>query len=260
MALKPTVVVSGRTDVGKVRKNNEDNYKYLGEGADFWAAVADGCGGEAAGEVASAIAIKTFTDEIGQHRLSKRDISFIMRDAICNANKEILKEAQVDGRNGMGTTFSSIFFRGKNVVIAHVGDSRIYRIRAGEFKQLTKDHTWLSEAIASGKMTEEEAEKHPRAGWLLRAVGMPDFTSPDIDFLDSKPGDIYLLSSDGLHRCMTKDEIAVLMKEEPEAAVNKLIDLALERGSPDNVTVITFRIDGYEDFTEAPPPAPAPAV
>ena len=246
MALKPKVEVAALSDVGCVRKKNEDSFRYLAEGDDFWAAVADGCGGEAAGEVASRIAIEIFAEEIARGRTSSRDVPFILRDALVKANRAILEASTVEGRYGMGTTFSAYYIRGKNAFVAHAGDSRIYRKRAGVFEQLTEDHTWVREQVMKGNIRPEDEENHPRSGLLLRALGTADFTSPDIEFLDAEVGDVLLLSSDGLHRVVPVAEIGDHMELAPDEAARRLVELALRRGSPDNVSVIVLRIEGFE--------------
>ncbi len=241
--MKPAIRIFAASDMGCVRKNNEDNFKYMAEGEDFWAAVADGCGGEMAGEVASRIAIDVFAQEIDKNQGSPRDIVFILRDAVVKANRAILEEAKQADKRNMGTTFSGIYMRGKNLFTLHAGDSRIYRKRDGRFEQLTEDHTWVQDQVKRGKMTQDEADHHPKSGVLLRALGTPDFTAPDIDFLDGRPGDVILISSDGLHRVVSLEEISEAMDLDQETAVKMLIETALKRGSPDNVTVIAMKIE-----------------
>lgn len=240
--MKPVIRIAAASDVGCVRKNNEDSYKYMEEGDDFWAAVADGCGGELAGEVASRMAVELFAQEVDRHRTSPRDIVFILRDAVVKANRSILEAAQQVDKRGMGTTFSGIYIRGKNLFTLHAGDSRIYRKRDGRFEQLTEDHTWVQEQVKRGKMSQEEADNHPRSGVLMRALGTPDFTAPDIDFLDARSGDTILISSDGLHRVVTLEEISDAMDLDQEETARTLIEKALKRGSPDNVTVIALKV------------------
>jgi len=250
MALKPIVQIAAATDKGCIRQNNEDSYRYLAEGNDFWAVVADGCGGEAAGEVASRMAVEVFADEIVKHRDSRRDVSFILRDAVVRANRAIIEESKVDGKKGMGTTLSGFYVRGREVFTVHAGDSRIYRKRNGVFEQLTVDHTWVQEQVDRGILSPEEAETHPRASVLIKALGIPDFGSPDIDFLDGQEDDVILVSSDGLHRVVTLQEISQMMDLPAEKAVTDLIALSLERGAPDNVTVIMARLEKFQKIED----------
>ncbi len=230
------------TDKGCVRSNNEDNYRFLTWHGDFWAAVADGCGGEAAGEVASQLAVDVFAEQLEEQAQGQRDLPFVLRDAVARANQVILEYSHKDGHEGMGTTFSAVYCRGDQAITIHAGDSRIYRLRNGEFAQLTEDHTWVQEQVKAGRMTPEAAEHDPRGSVLMKALGSPEFPAPDMDFLDLQPGDTFLLSSDGLHRVVTLPEIAEQMKKAPADAARDLVALSLERGAPDNVTVIAFRV------------------
>ena len=248
MKIRPVISIFGATDLGCVRTNNEDNFRFGELGTDLFATVADGCGGEAAGEVASALAVQTFQNELSEKHNTDRDIAFVMRDAVIAANKRIITQAEQNvDQKGMGTTFSGLLFRGKEIMIVHVGDSRIYRKRDGELCQMSEDHTWVHEAVKMGKLTPEEAENHPRSSMLLRALGMPNMPPPDLDFLDARTGDTFLICSDGLSNMIRFDEIADALDKVPEPAVNGMIALARERGAPDNITAVVARID---DFSE----------
>lgn len=247
MPIRPDIEAAGISHVGSVRKNNEDAFKYLAEGGDFWAVVADGCGGENAGEIASNMALEVFTDHISRDRKTGRDPAYVLRDAVIEANRRIVAE-QSEGREGMGTTFSALFFRGREVYYVHVGDSRIYRKRAGEFELLTEDHTWVNAQVKAGRLAPEEAETHPNSAWLLRAVGMDDFKAPDVDFFSAAEGDRFLLCTDGIMKCVSDNELSGLMDGEPEQAVQSLIDLCLERGSPDNVTAVILTIRDFGPY------------
>jgi protein phosphatase len=246
VAARSIIEVAAASDTGCVRTNNEDSFRYLQEGDDFWALVADGCGGEAAGEVASRIAVDVFASEVARTLPSGRDLPFLLRDAFVRANQSIIDEAKNQGLAGMGTTFSAFYIRGRKALSVHAGDSRIYRKRDGVFERLSVDHTWVQEQVKVGRMTEEEAENHPRSGILMRALGANPATFPDIDFLDVRENDVVLISSDGLHRVVSLAEISDHMDLPPERAVQDLVALALRRGSPDNVTVIAFRVKGFE--------------
>lgn len=239
---KLTLEVGAGTDKGCVRANNEDSYRYLSWNSDFWAAVADGCGGEAAGEVASRLAVEVFADRLEKEAHGPRDLSFVLRDAVAHANQAILDHARQEGHDGMGTTFTAVYCRGRQMISIHAGDSRLYRVREGVFAQLTEDHTWVQEQVNAGRMTPEQAAVDPRGSVLMKALGAPEFPAPDMDFLEVAPGDVYLISSDGLHRVVTLSEIAEYMKRPAPEAVKELIDLSLKRGAPDNVTVVMFRI------------------
>lgn len=258
MAIKPKLDVAALSDVGCVRTNNEDSLGYRAADDDFWAAVADGCGGEAAGEIASRLALEVFAAEVAARSAAIREVSFLLRDAVVRANRAILEAATVDGCRGMGTTFSAFYLRGRNAFVVHAGDSRVYRLRAGAFEQLTIDHTWVHEQVVRGNIKPEDEENHPRSGILLKALGMVDFTAPDIEFLDAQVGDTILVSSDGLHRVVAVEEIKAHMALAPREAAQMLLNLALQRGSPDNVSLIVMRIEGFErreegTLTSVPP-------
>lgn len=234
--------VAAGTDKGCVRANNEDSFRFLTWNGDFWAAVADGCGGEAAGEVASQLAVDVFAEQVEKEAQGPRDLPFVLRDAVARANAAILEYGKREGHAGMGTTFTAVYCRGGQMISIHAGDSRIYRLRAGVFTQLTEDHTWVQEQVKAGRMTPDQAENDPRGSVLMKALGAPDFPVPDMDFHDLQEGDSYLLASDGLHRVVTMAEVADRMSDPPAETVKRLIALSIERGAPDNVTVIAFRV------------------
>lgn len=234
------------TDVGCVRKNNEDSFCHSSAGADLWIGVADGCGGEAAGEVASALAVSTFESEIKAKRDSGRDIAFVLRDAVVSANRRILDEAKESSKKGMGTTFSAVFFRGTSATLVHVGDSRIYRRRKGRTERLSEDHTWVNDAIKAGQLKKEDAKNHPRASMLTKALGMPEFDSPDMDIIGVEEGDSFLICSDGLYACVAEHEIDPFMDQDPKDGAARLIALARERGAPDNVTIAIAHVEGFQ--------------
>ncbi|RMH54577.1 MAG: serine/threonine-protein phosphatase [Candidatus Hydrogenedentota bacterium] len=245
MGSAATFRFAGLTDIGRVRKNNEDAFKIASLGDDRWVAVADGCGGEAAGEVASSRALEVFEEEISREVQTERDLAFVLRDAVVRANEVLLEEAQGE-RKGMATTFSALYFRKDLAYSLHVGDSRIYRLQEDRFELLTCDHTWVEYAVQAGRITREEAEHHERAGWLMQALGMAEFRAPDIDFFPVKVGDRFLLCSDGLQKCVSDEEIAQALAtgDEPERTCRYLIDQSLARGAPDNVTVVVVYVEG----------------
>lgn len=242
MGTRPVIQVAHATDKGCVRANNEDNFRYLQERGDFWVVVADGCGGEAAGEVASQLAVDTFADDLARHSQEPRDLMFILRDAVAHANQMIVEASHTGDREGMGTTFSAIFLREDRAYTVHAGDSRIYRKRAGQFEQLTEDHTWVQEQVKAGRMSPQEAEHDPRGSVLMKALGASDFPTPDIDLLDVQNDDVVMLTTDGLHRVVKLDEMSEMMDGDIETAARELLSLALRRGAPDNVTLVIFRV------------------
>jgi serine/threonine protein phosphatase PrpC len=243
------------TDVGKVRDHNEDNF-LVDKGLNLFV-VADGMGGHASGEVASAIAVKQIRDVIRQNKdlldayaegsqiASTRDVLSLMEHAVQKGCAEIhdLAEREPDKR-GMGTTLSGLLIIKGRGFIAHVGDSRIYLLRSGRVIQLTEDHSLINELIKRGKLAADEAENSPYKNAVTRAVGVYENVEVDTIDFDVLPGDQYLVASDGLTGYLKDDEIQPVMggrddiREVPQA----FIDLANERGGKDNITNIVVRI------------------
>lgn len=224
------------THVGKVREINEDAY-YLPEDGERFAAVADGMGGHQAGEVASAIAIRVFTDEIR----GKTPCEEVLKEAVRRANHAIYEEGARDPqKRGMGTTLTALWYDDENIYLTHVGDSRAYLLRNRALMQLSNDHSLVSELVALGEITPEQALTHPQRNFITRALGTGRRAEPDIVHLDFQPGDAWLLCSDGLTTHMRAAEIAaVLLRPDPwPDKLQALIDTALLRGGRDNITVV----------------------
>jgi len=236
------VTATGRTDPGLKRKHNEDAYVILEEHHIF--VIADGMGRHAAGEIASQLCVDAIAEAYQKNDFSRRprDHAIPRRgrelcSAILLGNERILRQAQeVEEYHGMGTTVVAASFSQNNqrVYIAHVGDSRCYRIRDAKLKQLTKDHT-LGAAGIQGKSSNV----------LSRAVGIEENVDIDVTMESPLPGDTYLLCSDGLSRMATDEEILATVNStrDLEAAVKQLIDLANSRGGRDNITTILVRVD-----------------
>ena len=244
------------TDVGKLRDHNEDNF--LVDKALNLFVVADGMGGHAAGEVASAIAVNTMRDEVVKNRdlleafregsqiASSRDITNLMEHAVQKACAEIFETAQRNPeKRGMGTTLSSLLVVNNRGFIAHVGDSRIYLLRGGRVIQLTEDHSLVNELIKRGKLTADQAEESPYKNAVTRAVGVYESVEVDTIDFDVLPGDQFLLASDGLTGYLKNEDIVPVMdkvggdvKQVPQA----FIDYANERGGKDNITNIVVRL------------------
>jgi serine/threonine protein phosphatase PrpC len=237
--------------VGKIRANNQDS----GYAGTHLFVVADGMGGHAGGDVASAIAIKRVMD-VDKSFASPHDAEFALRSSLLAANSLIAETVfEHPELTGMGTTVSAILRLDGNLVLAHIGDSRIYRYRAGKLEQISADHTFVQRLVDSGRITAEEAAVHPRRSVLMRVLGDID-ASPEIDtaVLDAQPGDRWLLCSDGLSSYVSDDKIRAALKSvsDPDAAANRLVKDALDQGAPDNVTVII--VDIGDDATSASPP------
>ena len=238
--------------VGKIRANNQDS-GYAGE---YLFVVADGMGGHAGGDVASAIAVKRII-ETDRQFVSGSDAEFALHTALTAANAQ-LAETVFDHSEltGMGTTVSGLILVNGQVVIAHIGDSRIYLLREGELTQVTADHTFVQRLVDSGRITEEEAAVHPRRSVLMRVLGDVDAT-PEIDtsILATQPGDRWLLCSDGLSSYVSQDKIlhALNTIADAETATERLVKEALDQGAPDNVTVVLVDIDESGTSTHMPP-------
>lgn len=242
-----------KTDLGRVRENNEDKFEYYvpddhaalaSKGCIFL--VCDGMGGHAAGQIASELAAKTFIDVYLHHPSAEAPSG--LAAAVKAANRFVLDVARaVPSRRGMGTTLSALILAQHGGYTVQVGDSRIYRLRDGVLSQLTHDHAWVDEAIRRGELPPEAADDHPYKHVLTRAVGTEDSVEPDIEEIDVKPGDVYLLCSDGLTNHVPDAAIEeVLAKNGPGEAAWKLVGKALYDGGSDNCTVLIVRVDGYK--------------
>ena len=162
------------------------------------------------------------------------------------ANRAIYRAANEDlSRSGMGTTLTFLYFMQGHVMLAHVGDSRCYLMRGGEVYQITKDHSLVAELVRKGEITEEEAKDHPYRNIITRALGTDDTVAVDAQDVDTRPGDVFLLCTDGLSNYLETSEIrGILAESPPQEACERLVDLALDRGGRDNITVVVARLEG----------------
>lgn len=254
MSLDGKLEIVGVTDVGRKRSHNEDA---IGSDTEFGLAVlADGMGGYQAGEIAAAIAVKTILREVRARlsEVSPGDIdnetgysaeTLLFKAAIEKANKTIYHTAQKKPEcQGMGTTVVAIGFYDNRLTVAHVGDSRLYRLRQGHFEQVTSDHSLLQELIDKGFYTPEEARKSLNKNLVTRAMGVELNVVPDFQEDVVKPGDIYLLCSDGLTDPVEDEEIAAILRsktDDLEEAGRLLVKKANEYGGRDNISVILAR-------------------
>lgn len=224
--------------VGMIRANNQDsgyagNQLYL---------VADGMGGHAGGDVASALTTRDIAELDGREFSGTSEAVEVLRDALLTANRA-LSETVVEHPelSGLGTTFTGFLAVDGRLALAHIGDSRLYLFRNGHLQQVTKDHTFVQRLVDSGRITEEQAKTHPRRSVLMRVLGDVD-SSPEIDtlILDTKPGDLWLLCSDGLCGYVDERDIELSLRRRTslQQAVDSLIDRSLMNGAPDNVTVV----------------------
>src|SRR5690606_32775579 len=210
-----------------------------------------GMGGAQAGEVASRIAAEAF--EPARHTGAESPEAFLRKIAQ-RANRDIHRLAQRDvTRSGMGTTLTAAMVDGDDVVIGHVGDSRAYRFRAGELELLTSDHSLVEELRRQGRLTDEQAEDHPQRSIITRALGPEPDVEVDTMTFRARPGDVYLLCSDGLTTMVKDAEIRAVLEAAPdlEAATEELVRRANEAGGRDNITVVAFRVEGAPERAEA---------
>ena len=244
------VLSAASSHIGKIRATNQDS----GSVGRHLYVVADGMGGHAGGDVASALAV--------QH-LSRLDRAYSSVDEaretlftnILEAGRELTSTVEEHPElTGMGTTVSAMIRVGSQMVIAHIGDSRIYRLREGVLEQITSDHTFVQRLVDSGRITPEEAAVHPRRSVLMRVLGDVD-AEPEVDthVVDTQPGDRWLLCSDGLSGYVPERDIAetLLTIDDVELLCHKLITQTLSEGAPDNVTVVVVRV--AENLETSPP-------
>lgn len=225
------------TDVGLVRKNNEDAVYYNMEKQIFL--VADGMGGCAAGEVASSLAVETVLHVISSSQATNP--GELLRAAFYQANDRIFQMAQKDpGFHGMGTTLTALWIVDDRAFVVHVGDSRAYLIRKENITGLTKDHSLVGELMREGGLTEEQAMTHPQKNILTRALGSESLVQVDIKEIEIQKQDYFLLCTDGMSNLVSSEEMAGVIKNSREIkdALEKLLALALERGGYDNISAI----------------------
>ena len=253
--LDKAIEMATATHAGMVRAHNEDS---IGTDASIGLAVlADGMGGYNAGEVASGIAVALVTketrDSLGQVPPYERDRSSgelmavtILRSVVGRANVSIFQAANSQPQYaGMGTTLVVALLCDNQISIAHVGDSRLYRLREGEFRQLTRDHSLLQEQIDSGMITKEMARRSQNKNLVTRAVGIEPEVEADINTFDAKEGDMYLLCSDGLNDMVDDEDIYLTLSSlqtNLPLAASQLVQVANDNGGRDNISVILIRV------------------
>ncbi|MFI6487026.1 Stp1/IreP family PP2C-type Ser/Thr phosphatase [Streptomyces sp. NPDC050564] len=220
---------------GMIREGNEDS----GYAGPRLLAIADGMGGQAAGEVASSEVISTIValdDDV-----PGSDILTSLGTAVQRANDQLRMMVEEDPQlEGMGTTLTALLWTGQRLGLVHVGDSRAYLLRDGVLTQITQDHTWVQRLVDEGRITEEEATTHPQRSLLMRALGSGDHVEPDLSIREVRAGDRYLICSDGLSGVVSHQtmEDTLASYQGPQETVQELIQLALRGGGPDNITVI----------------------
>jgi len=235
------------TDAGKVREINQDDYAIHENGYGLYV-VADGMGGHQCGEIASRTAVEAIQEHVTSYitpDLDNTSTKGILYEAFRRANKRILEYAKLEPScSGMGTTLTLLYHCGKHSFVGHVGDSRAYIMREGELNQVTEDHSLVEELRRRGEITEEEASNHPQKHVITRALGMGDTVRADLIPIELYENDHVLLCTDGLTNLVSHKEIKqIIQKHDSEQeAVNQLVQLAIERGGHDNITVLLVRI------------------
>lgn len=237
--------IAARTHTGLVRKNNEDSYLIRDP---YLLVVADGMGGEAAGEIASRGTLKAF--EAATHSLrhaGEKDADEVLMDAFMKANSHVYNMAE---RNlsyaGMGTTMTALYFPDNtHACCCHVGDSRMYLYHKGELKQLTDDHTFVAELVRKGIISQEEAMQHPKRHMLVKAVGVYEEVLVDSFRFEVEPGDVVLLCSDGLSDMVTDKEMADMFwkAHDVDSLADLLMEAALNNGGRDNITIVVGLVE-----------------
>ena len=234
----PDIEFSQLTDPGRVRSENEDAVGHWPHDDGIVFAVADGLGGHAAGEVASSLALEVVAREMerapGSWPVAKR-----LHRAVREANLELYNKAiTVPELRGMGTTITATAIVGASLVAAHVGDCRLFLVREGVGKQLTKDHTWVWEQVQYGRLSPEQARVHPKRSIISRCLGRELLTAIDVLSFDLLPGDVLAQMSDGVHAALAEAEIIGLLNaHSPESACQALVRRGLEEGGVDNLSV-----------------------
>ncbi len=226
-----------RTDVGKLRKNNQDAV-ILGNGL---AGVADGMGGHKGGEIASA----GLRDGLLRETKDAEPDVRTLEKAVQKVNTELWERQKNDtSLSGMGTTLTVLWPKEKEMIIGQVGDSRAYLLRDGELTQVTNDHSMVADMVRKGVLTEEQAACHPMRNYITRAVGTETLIEVDMSVHDRKKGDRWLICSDGLHGTVFGDElIQMMMNENLDEAADKMLQAALNAGGKDNISLILLQDD-----------------
>jgi protein phosphatase len=241
--------------VGRIRPLNEDYHRVwqfpLADGELTLLAVADGMGGAAAGEVASKLAMEVLDESFSRYVEEMRagnpvvGIDKLTVKAMRLANRRVYAAAiKNQGRRGMGTTLTCVAVLGRRAHVGHVGDSRAYMVRGNKIYQLTKDHSWVEEQLEKGLLSEDEAEQHEWRNLITRALGTRPQVAPDVIEIGVEPGDVFVISTDGLHGLVKPEEILGEVKRTAnrQLSVEYLISLANERGGPDNITLVIAEV------------------
>lgn len=237
-------MVFAKTDIGKARELNQDYY-YISSPTEKIQLyiLADGMGGYKGGEVASSLATNAAKEYIYDHfneiEKQKEEILKLVKDAMLYANQIVFeKSKELKELEGMGTTLELCLIYNNKAYIGHIGDSRIYRLRKGVMRRLTKDHSYVQKLVEDGKITREEASTHPKKNMLTKALGCTPYVEPDIRARNIEKDDIFMMCSDGLTNMVTEELICEKIKENPQTAAEELVKQANDLGGYDNITVV----------------------
>ncbi len=253
LRFRTKVSMAAKTDLGRVRENNEDKFDFFASEDEKVLAskgqvfvVCDGMGGHAAGQIASELSAKTFID-VYMHYPSEDPIQGLI-SGVKAANRFVCDIGRsIPARRGMGTTLSGLVILQDKAYTVQVGDSRVYRLRGETFEQLTIDHSWVEEVVRAGIMSRGEAENHPNKHVIMRAIGIDGAMEPDVSAFDLEVGDLFLICSDGLLNHVDDARIAAVLQTSGLAeATWKLVGEALQGGGSDNTTVMLVRVDAIE--------------
>jgi protein phosphatase len=255
MDLSQALLIASHTDPGMVRSHNEDSIASIPEKG--LVVLADGMGGYNAGEVASGMATTVLTTELRQlleqhapHDIDPKDgkktAQKMLQEQIAKANTSIYQASHSQPQYaGMGTTLVVALFYDNKMMVAHIGDSRLYRMRGDEFSQVTRDHSLLQEQIDAGMLTKEQAKHSTNKNLVTKALGIDPAVEPEIHEYHTRPGDIYLLCSDGLSDMVSDEDIGMALQAlgaNPNLAAQQLVQMANDNGGRDNVSVILIKI------------------
>ena len=244
---KVKMKVLAKSDKGKIREQNEDYYYISDEGTSPGIyMLADGMGGYEGGEIASRLAIDAATRYIGNHfniiNHTKEEIMKLVRDAMNYANEIVFDVAKnSEELQSMGTTLEICLIYNNRAYIGHIGDSRIYRIRDKFIRKLTTDHSYVEQLVKDGTITAEEARNHPKKNMLMKALGCSETLEPDVTVKNFQPGDIIVMTSDGLTNMVEDSKIYETIKNNFDISDETLVNMANDAGGIDNITVVIIK-------------------
>jgi len=258
------LAVAAGSDVGRVRKGNEDSFYADANEYRGLFIVADGMGGHAAGEVASQMTVSIISDDLAElNDLESAHALELVSQSVHHANRAVYQRTVEEREKyGMGTTASVLVLADERFIIGHVGDSRIYLLRDGELKQLTHDHSVVQEQLDAGIITPDEARNHRQSNVITRCIGIGGSVEPDLIDGDVRLGDVFLLASDGLTGMVEDRRLQQLLasRAAPSRVVDALIAEANARGGVDNITAVVVRIHSSPAMSTGAHPTPTPGA